>query len=101
MNARFRPQMSASLLPGIMNAAITSAKSEIAVWTPVTVVWRSVTTRESATFMLAVSYRVTKDARPSTNMMSRARRASSVSPPSGVLLATCCFFKEDLRSGTP
>ena len=41
MKQRLRPQMSVSLLPGIMSAAIVSVNSVIAVCRPSTVVFRS------------------------------------------------------------
>lgn len=55
MKQRLRPQISLSLLPGIISAAMVSVKSEITVWTPVTVVSRSSVIRLMATFMLELS----------------------------------------------
>ena len=50
-----RPQMSVSLLPGIISAAIVSVNSVIAVCTPATVVPRSVAIALMATFMLVAA----------------------------------------------
>ena len=47
-----RPQMSVSLLPGIISAAIVSVNRVIVVWIPVTDVPRSVAIELIATFML-------------------------------------------------
>ena len=47
-----RPQMSESLLPGIISAAIVRVKIVIAAWTPWTVVSRSAAIGAMATFML-------------------------------------------------
>src|SRR4051794_4572541 len=47
-----RPQMSVSLLPGIMSAAMVSVKAVMAVWTPLTVVPRSVAMLLMATFIV-------------------------------------------------
>ena len=47
-----RPQMSVSLLPGIISAAIVSVNSVIVVWIPVTDVPRSLAIELIATFML-------------------------------------------------
>ena len=47
-----RPQMSVSLLPGIISAAIVSVNRVIVVWIPVTEVSRSVAIEVIATFML-------------------------------------------------
>ena len=49
-NVHLRPQMSVSLLPVIIKAAITRVKSVMAVWTPVTVVPRSCEMLEIETF---------------------------------------------------
>ena len=51
MKQRLRPQMSVSLLPGIMSAAMNSRKSVIAACTPCTVVPRSLLMLPIATFM--------------------------------------------------
>ena len=50
-----RPQMSVSLLPGIIRAAIVSVNSVIAVCTPATFVPRSVAIALIATFMLVAA----------------------------------------------
>ena len=47
-----RPQMSVSLLPGIISAAIVSVNRVIVVWIPVTEVPRSLAIELIATFML-------------------------------------------------
>ena len=47
-----RPQMSVSLLPGIISAAIVSVNRVIVVWIPVTEVPRSLAIALIATFML-------------------------------------------------
>ena len=52
---RLRPQMSVSLLPGIISAAIVSVNSVIAVCTPATVVSRSFAMALIATFMLVAA----------------------------------------------
>jgi hypothetical protein len=52
---RLRPQMSVSLLPGIISAAIVSVNSVIAVCTPATVVPRSVAIGVIATFMFVAA----------------------------------------------
>jgi len=52
---RLRPQMSVSLLPGIISAAIVSVNSVIAVCTPATVVPRSFAMALIATFMLVAA----------------------------------------------
>ena len=52
---RFRPQMSVSLLPGIISAAIVSVNSVIAVCTPATVVPRSLAMAVIATFMFVAA----------------------------------------------
>ena len=53
--ARFRPKRSPSLLLIRMNAADTSDSIATADWTPLTVVFRSLTTAEIETFMNDVS----------------------------------------------
>src|SRR3954463_2044535 len=52
MKQTLRPQMSVSLLPGIISAAIVSVNSVMVVWIPVTEVPRSVAIVLIATFML-------------------------------------------------
>ena len=52
---RLRPQMSVSLLPGIISAAIVSVNSVIAVCTPATFVFRSVAIALIATFMFVAA----------------------------------------------
>ena len=52
---RLRPQMSVSLLPGIISAAIVSVNSVIAVCTPATSVPRSLAIALIATFMLVAA----------------------------------------------
>src|SRR4051794_12020087 len=52
MKQRLRPYLSVSLPPGIIKAAMTSRKRVIAVWTPWTVVSRSVLMSLIITFML-------------------------------------------------
>src|SRR5215218_10923447 len=52
MKQTLRPQMSVSLLPGIISAAIVSVKSVMVVWMPVTEVSRSSAIVLIATFML-------------------------------------------------
>ena len=52
---RLRPQMSVSLLPGIISAAIVSVNSVIAVCTPATVVPRSLAIALMATFMFVAA----------------------------------------------
>ena len=47
--------MSVSLLPGIINAAIVSVKAVIAVWTPLTVVPRSLAILLMATFIVVAA----------------------------------------------
>ena len=51
MKQRLRPQMSVSLLPGIISAAIVSVNSVIVVCMPITVVPRSSAMVLIATFM--------------------------------------------------
>ena len=51
MKQRLRPQRSVSLPPGIMSAAITNRKTVIAIWTPCTVVSRSLLMSVIMTFM--------------------------------------------------
>jgi hypothetical protein len=55
MKHRFRPQMSVSLLPGIISAAIVSVNRVIAVCTPATVVPRSSAIALIATFMFVAA----------------------------------------------
>lgn len=50
-----RPQISVSLLPGIMRDAIVRVNSVIAAWTPITFVPRSVEIALIATFMLVAA----------------------------------------------
>ena len=52
---RLRPQMSVSLLPGIISAAIVRVNSVIAVCTPATVVPRSLAIALIATFMFVAA----------------------------------------------
>ncbi len=52
---RFRPQMSVSLLPGIISAAIVRVNSVIAVCTPATFVPRSLAIALIATFMFVAA----------------------------------------------
>ena len=49
---RFRPQRSVNLLPGIIRTAMISRNKVIAVWTPLTVVFRSSLMSLIITFML-------------------------------------------------
>jgi hypothetical protein len=51
MKQRFRPQRSVSLLHGIIRTAMISRKSVIVVWTPLTVVSRSLVMSLIITFM--------------------------------------------------
>ena len=55
MKQRLRPQMSVSLLPGIISAAIVRVNSVIAVCTPATVVPRSLAIGLIATFMFVAA----------------------------------------------
>ena len=55
MKQSLRPQMSVSLLPGIIRAAIMSVNSVIAVCTPMTVVPRSLAMLLMATFMFVAA----------------------------------------------
>ena len=55
MKQRLRPQMSVSLLPGIISAAIVRVNSVIAVCTPATSVPRSVAIALIATFMFVAA----------------------------------------------
>ncbi len=55
MKHRVRPQISVSLLPGIISAAMVSVNSVIAVCTPATVVPRSLAIALIATFMLVAA----------------------------------------------
>ena len=51
MKHRLRPQRSVSLLPGIIKMAMMSRKSVMVVWTPPTVVSRSLLMSVIITFM--------------------------------------------------
>ena len=55
MKHRLRPQISVSLLPGIISAAIVRVNSVIAVCTPATVVPRSFAIGLIATFMFVAA----------------------------------------------
>ncbi len=66
-NARLRPIRSPTLLLIRINAAETRASSAIALWTELTVVWRSRTTAEIDTFINDVSTTRTNIAAASTN----------------------------------
>ncbi len=55
MKQRLRPQMSVSLLPGIISEAMTSVNSVIAVCTPMTVVPMSLAMAVMATFMFVAA----------------------------------------------
>jgi hypothetical protein len=50
-----RPQISVSLLPGIIKAAMVRVKAVMAVWTPLTVVPRSVAMLLMATFIVVAA----------------------------------------------
>ena len=71
-----RPIRSPTLLPIRMNAAETNASSEIADWTPLTVVPRSWTTAEIDTFMIEVSTTSTNIAIDSSRANRRFSGAS-------------------------
>jgi hypothetical protein len=74
---RLRPKISVSLLPGIINAAIHSRNSVIAVCTPCTVVPRSLLMLLIDTFML-------DPAKLATNCVAPAGPASAEARPRGV-----------------
>src|SRR5690349_16819818 len=78
--ARLRPMRSPILLPMRMKAAETSASRAIADWTPLTVVWRSLTTAEMDTFISDVSTTSTNIAM-ANRMATRLSGCSSVGVP--------------------
>ena len=83
-----RPIRSPTLLPIRMNAADTSASSEIADWTPLTVVPRSLTTAEIDTFMIEVSTTSTNIAIASKMASRRSKEASGAGTPTFTVSVT-------------
>src|SRR3954454_23049342 len=80
MKQNFRPQMSVSLLPGIIRAAIVSVNNVMVVWIPVTDVSRSSAIVLIATFMLDPAKLQMNWARASGSTTARAALAVLTPP---------------------
>src|SRR5262245_7496169 len=69
----FLPQISVNLLPGIISAAMVSVKVVMAIWTPLTVVPKSVAMLLIATFIVVAAKLHKNWASTSGKSISRAR----------------------------
>src|SRR5580704_13714979 len=87
---RLRPQMSVSLLPGIIRDAIVSVKSVMAVCTPMTVVCRSEAIALMATFMFVAAKLAMNWASASGRIIDPAAAAGRDDAGDGASMAQKC-----------
>ena len=95
--ARLRPIMEPTLPPGIINIAITSVYSVMAVWMPVIVVPTSLATVAMATFITEVSRVMTNWPAPSVSSTKPVFDFTSVFDMSGCYpgVASSCDMQPD------